>query len=80
MLADEQKGPKSFAVLLEEARQITSASRQQLSEKLQPAFMHMQAALDQLPPEEPSYLTAAVGPARSRSSRKWCSVCGNMSP
>ncbi|KAL3144050.1 hypothetical protein ABBQ32_003850 [Trebouxia sp. C0010 RCD-2024] len=56
MLADKQKGPKSFAVMLEEAE------------------------LDQLPPEVPSYLTAAVGPSKTASTRKWCSVCGNFSP
>ncbi|KAL3150049.1 hypothetical protein ABBQ38_013399 [Trebouxia sp. C0009 RCD-2024] len=56
MLADKQKGPKSFAVMLEEAE------------------------LDQLPPEVPSYLTAAVGPSKIASARKWCSVCGNLSP
>lgn len=55
MLADKQKGPKSFAVMLEEAE------------------------LDQLPPEVPTYLTAAVGPSRTASARKWCSVCSNPS-
>ena len=40
----------------------------------------LQAELDQLPPEVPTYLTAAVGPSKIASARKWCSVCGNISP
>ena len=40
----------------------------------------LQAELDQLPSEVPSYLTAAVGPSKIASARKWCSVCGNLSP
>ena len=37
-----------------------------------------EAALDQLPEGEPSYLTAAVGPPRTRSARPLCSVCGDF--
>ena len=40
---------------------------------------HAQANLDALPPNEPSYLTAAVGPPRTTAPRHFCSVCGNFS-
>lgn len=39
-----------------------------------------EAELDQLPPNEPSYLTATVGPPSTTSTRKFCSVCGDKSP
>lgn len=43
-------------------------------------IMLLQAELDQFPPEVPTYLTAAIGPSKTASARKWCSVCGNLSP
>jgi len=38
-----------------------------------------EAELDRLPEGEPSYLTAVVGPPQTRSARKLCSVCGDVS-
>eukprot|EP00887_Chlorella_sp_A99_P002483 scaffold10.g2483.t1 len=38
-----------------------------------------EAELDRLPPDEPSYLTAGVGPPRTAAPRKFCSVCGDFS-
>ena len=38
-----------------------------------------EAELDSLPEGEPSYLTAAAGPPKTRSARKLCSVCGVFS-
>lgn len=38
-----------------------------------------EAELDRLPQGVPSYLLAAVGPPQTRSARKFCSVCGDMS-
>ena len=78
MLADEQKGPKSFAVMLEEVKHtllLALHSNAHIDLQLFP-----QAELDQLPPEVPTYLTAAIGPSKIASARKWCSVCGNLSP
>lgn len=39
-----------------------------------------EAELDRLPPGVPNYLTAAVGPPRTAATRKFCSVCGDLSP
>jgi zinc finger HIT domain-containing protein 1 len=39
-----------------------------------------EAELERLPEDQPSYLTAAVGPPRTTSIRKFCSVCGDKSP
>lgn len=38
-----------------------------------------EAELERLPEGTPSYLTAAVGPARTAAPRKFCSVCGDVS-
>jgi zinc finger HIT domain-containing protein 1 len=38
-----------------------------------------QDGLEEYPDYEPTYLTAVVGPARTRSGRKYCSVCGQLS-
>ncbi|KAH7624886.1 hypothetical protein Ndes2526B_g00257 [Nannochloris sp. 'desiccata'] len=38
-----------------------------------------ESGLDRLPDGEPSYLTAAAGPPKTRSARKLCSVCGVFS-
>lgn len=38
-----------------------------------------EAQLDRLPEGVPSYLTAAVGPPLTCATRKFCSVCGDMS-
>ncbi len=38
-----------------------------------------ESELDRLPEGEPSYLTAAAGPPKTRSARKLCSVCGVFS-
>ncbi len=38
-----------------------------------------EAELDRLPEGDPSYLTAAVGPPKTRSARALCSVCGDRS-
>jgi zinc finger HIT domain-containing protein 1 len=38
-----------------------------------------EAGLERAPPGEPTYLTAAVGPPRTRAARKYCSVCGDGS-
>lgn len=78
MLADKQKGPKSFAVMLEEVTGVSEESK--LCSVRGPTEHLLQAELDQLPPEVPTYLTAAVGPSRTASARKWCSVCSNPSP
>ena len=51
-----------------------------MSQQTQARLAGLQADLDQLPPEVPTYLTAAVGPSKIASARKWCSVCGNLSP
>ena len=40
---------------------------------------YAQANLEALPPDVPSYLTAAVGPPATASPRRFCSVCGNLS-
>lgn len=40
--------------------------------------MLLQAGLENLPHDVPSYLTAAVGPPTTASSREFCSVCGNL--
>ena len=37
------------------------------------------AALEGLPPEVPTYLTAQVGPPATTAARKFCSVCGDAS-
>jgi len=37
-----------------------------------------EAELDRLPEGQPSYLTAMVGPPRTRSARTLCSVCGDV--
>lgn len=38
------------------------------------------ARLDQQPPEVPTYLTSAAGPAVTRAARKLCSVCSSTAP
>lgn len=39
-----------------------------------------EANLESLPPDVPSYLTAAVGPPKTASRRFFCSVCGFIAP
>lgn len=77
MLADQQKGPKSFAVLLDEVKQFLLIA---VAQGFVLILDVMQADLQKLPPDTPTYLTAAMGPPTSCSARKWCSVCGNLSP
>ena len=38
-----------------------------------------QDGLEDYPDYEPTYLTAVAGPPRTRSGRKFCSVCGQLS-
>ncbi|KAK9809096.1 hypothetical protein WJX72_009329 [[Myrmecia] bisecta] len=58
-------------------------TRGQLAERQGPktfATLLEEAELDQLPPDVPSYLTAAAGPPKGMAPRKWCSVCGFSAP
>lgn len=42
--------------------------------------VHVQANLEALPPNAPSYLRAAVGPPSVSARRHFCSVCGYIAP